>query len=49
MEEDDRHIVIATDLTEDSKRAIAWAIANVFREGDTAHIVHVAKLRVNTI
>jgi hypothetical protein len=40
-----RKIVVATDLAEDSERALAWILTNVCKPGDEFHIVHVAKLK----
>lgn len=43
-----RKIVVATDLAEDSERALAWILTNVCKPGDEFHIVHVAKLKDET-
>lgn len=43
-----RKIVVATDLTEDSERALEWALANVYKQGDEFHIVHVANIKDET-
>lgn len=41
MEPSDRVILIAVDDSEDSRKAFAWALENVYREGDCLHLVHV--------
>jgi len=40
-----RNLVVATDLAEDSERALDWILKNVYKPGDDFHIVHVAKLK----
>jgi nucleotide-binding universal stress UspA family protein len=43
-----RKVVVATDLAEDSERALDWTLKNVYKQGDQFHIVHVAKLKDET-
>ena len=42
----ERRIVIATDLQDDSQKALYWLLDNVVKAGDDIHVVHVAKLKV---
>ena len=46
MTEEGRALVFAVDLQDDAHRALLWALRNVYRLGDTIHLVHVAKLKV---
>ena len=43
-----RKVVVATDLAEDSERALDWTLKNVYKQGDQFHIVHVAKLKASS-
>lgn len=42
-----RQLVFAVDLKDEAHRALLWVLRNVYRPGDTIHLVHVAKLKVS--
>lgn len=41
MEPSDRVLLVAVDDSEGSEKAFMWAIENVYRDGDSLHLVHV--------